>query len=190
MSLRKKLITIRYTVINMDISLKNLSLVRGVIVSLLFLISTAVTMVALENPTDKNDSYTDDISGATVNHTLIRDAGDLNPNTPFFAGFSSLTKNGVSDSDLDYIKDVIEVYILNNLKVEAATTSYVKDSFKYGDMKGLETKYSFRFGINGGDIHTALVSSNYVKKYVYITVINSNGDKVADKKFTVYPARY
>lgn len=145
----------------------------------------------LASPKERNDSSTDKLSGEIVNETQVRDASDVNPHLAIFIGLDALTENGISDDDIDYIKDFIEVYLLNTKNSKSARVSYVDKSFKYVNMgSNPDLNFEFKFGINGGDIHTATVRSSIIDEKISIELKDSRSKKVASKTFTIYPLNY
>ena len=131
------------------------------------------------------DEY-DKLSGVTVSLDAVNSAETPNPNLPFFAGFESLTDFGISNDDLRYIQDVLINFSLYNAHLKSAKISFVKDSFKNENIKGLDSVYSFRFGLNDSDIHLIRVTSNSVDRKITIVIFDSSNKQVFRRSFDIY----
>lgn len=159
----------------------------GLVVLMLisFLIAYSSFKTAADPLTDTGDGY-DSLSGETYGTQMLRDDVGPNPNMPQFVGFDQLIDNGVTDDDIGYIQDYLANYVLYTKKIDSARISYVAKSYGNFHVDGTATDYEFKFGIDGGDVHTVKVSSDIVTKKITLTVVGKNGEKDLSKTFDVY----
>lgn len=129
----------------------------------------------------------DSLSGEVVNYEGLKSAQTPNPNLPYFAGFNLITDAGVQSDDMRYIQDVLINFSLYNKHVKSAKISYVKDSFMRHPTNVFEDTYSFKFGINGDDIHTMnVVSESIEKEEIKINITDSSNKKVFERTFHLF----
>ena len=128
----------------------------------------------------------DRLSGEEISLDSVNSAETPNPYVPYFAGFDTLSDSGISSDDMRYIQDVIINYTLYKKQIRSAKISYVKDSLKNVLSEGLDSNYSFKFGINDGDIHTIKVTSNIITSRITIVIMDSSNKKVFERSFDIY----
>ncbi len=111
----------------------------------------------------------------------------LNPYIPDFIGFNSLLEAGVSNEDMTYIYDYLTNFMLYNKRVYNGKVSYVKDSFTRGQLTDDGyVQYSFKFGINNSNIHTANIRSNWVDSKISIQIKDTDDQEVIKRDFIIY----
>jgi len=134
-----------------------------------------------------SSSYQDKLSGQEVTTEQINNVTHTNPRAPYFVAFDKLAYYGVSSDDVRYIQDFIINFSLYNEQLDAPIVSLVDNSFKgpFIESEGFVTKYSFDFGIDGGNVHTVSVISNSKDPSIDIKILQ-NGAVVDHRKFTLY----
>lgn len=166
----------------------NAGMFRVGLLVLATLVGFGMTYLFLTSDRTPTGTFDDTLSGQTVSEDLINDAANVNPYMPYFIGFNSLTKNGISDDDVDYIRDMIEVYVLNEKQVKSAKVSFVENSFKYTNLSEADSNnYEFKFGINGGDIHAVYAKSNFTTSKISVTIKDSASKTVTNREFDILP---
>lgn len=162
---------------------------RILLIGLLFIISTGFWVLVFrsvqEATTTRSGVKVDTLSGTEINYDVANSAESPNPNLPYFAGIGTLSKFGISDDDKRYIQDVLINYTLYNLKIDKATISFVKDSYKMELSESVNNIYSFQFGVNGGNLHTINVSSNFINSTISIK-ISKESKEVFKRDFDIY----
>ena len=146
---------------------------------------TAYTLAARANAT-RHDirAGTDKLSGEP---TQIYSYRESNPFGSYLAGFTTLDNVGITREDQRYIEDVLINFAMYNKKAYNARISYVKDSFQEEPNHSSAWRtYSFRFGINNGDLHTMKVRSNWIESKIEITILDGQDKQVFQRSFTVY----
>lgn len=136
-----------------------------------------------KNTIDKlsNDEY---FTGDTLNYR------EANPYGSFFVGFDELTARGVPNDEQKYISDVLTNFTMYNQGVFNGKVSFVDDSFSSArdfSKPGTITSYSFEFGINGDNIHTLEVDSNWIDDSIHIKIYNPSDREVFNKTFKINP---
>ena len=128
----------------------------------------------------------DTLSDTDINYEGLKSIETPNPYAPYFAGFDALSDRGVSDDDMSYIQDVLINFCLYIKHVKSGKISYVKDSFNNVLSDSLDSNYSFKFGINDGDIHTIKVTSNILTSRITTVIMDSSNKKVFERSFDIY----
>lgn len=131
-------------------------------------------------------SQIDKLSGEEINLDSVNSAETPNPYVPYFAGFNTLSDSGVSSDDVRYIQDVIVNYTLYKKQIRSAKISYVKNSFKNIPSVGIESIYSFQFGINSKDIQTMNIVSNMTTSIITIKIIDQANKQMFSRTFDIY----
>lgn len=149
------------------------------IVSFLFWMSL---FYVLQQPLG-GSSKTDSLSGTSYNSDEIKADQSLNPNAPYFTGFERLNAYGLTSDAQRYTKDFITNYVLYNLQKSQARISLASNSFSQS-IKATNISYTFKFGVNGGDIHTASVETSMINNSFKVTILNKDGSVAAEKAFT------
>ena len=162
---------------------------RILLITSLFIIATGFWVLVFRTVQDntgvRSGVKIDALSGAEINYDAANSAESPNPNLPYFAGIGILSDFGISDDDKRYIQDVLTNFTLYNLKINKATISFVKDSYRAGKSEGVDNVYSFQFGVNGNSLHTINVTSNFINSTISISI--SKDSKEAFKRdFDIY----
>jgi hypothetical protein len=158
------------------------------IISSLFLLSFVIfftIFINLNNREANTGEQTDELSGLTFNKTAVNSDRGTNPNAPYFVGFNTLTKYGVSADEVAYIKDVIVNDTLYRKKLVYSKISYVNDSYVPPIITDLKTTYNFKYGIDDGDVHQVFVVTNLEDSSIEITIVE-NKTTVLKKSFIMY----
>lgn len=134
-------------------------------------------------------NYIDKLSGEPVNKESINDTAATYPLSPYFIGFDNLQQYILPDSatEAPYVQDFIANYVMEHVSTRPSAISFVKNSLSEPtyNTQNNETTYSFKFGINDGDIHSVSVVYNPITPTISVSI--SQNDKVeAHKTFTVY----
>lgn len=140
---------------------------------------------SLNNPQANTGTQSDSLSGLSYNKTAVNSDRGPNPNAPYFVGFNVLSGYGVPAKDIRYIKDVITNDTLYRKKAIYAKISYVKDSFVPPKNVGLKSYYSFRYGVNDGDIQTIRAENDLSDNSITVQVVDGSST-VFTKRFIEY----
>ena len=67
------------------------------------------------NPKNNTQTIIDKYSGESVSMEAVNDSSVKNPHMPYYVGFDTLKKYGVSSDDYDYITDYLANFIISSI---------------------------------------------------------------------------
>ena len=171
--------------INIETLIKHRYLIVLMFVVFSFFI-TYNSISAAENLKYEARQVTDKLSGEEYNTAGIYNYKDNNPYGSYFTGFDQLIDRGVRNEEWLYISDTLTNFTMYNKKIYNGKISFVKDSFVRNPQKDTFSSYSYKFGINDGNIHTMDVESSWVQELIRISIRDNSGDEKFFKEFKMY----
>lgn len=171
--------------IDSETLIKHKYLIVAVLTIFSFLI-TYSSITTAENSKYEAKQVTDKLSGEKYNTAGIYNYKDTNPYGSYFIGFDQLTDRGIRNGEWHYISDTLTNFTMYNKKIYNGKISFVKDSFVRNPQKESFSSYSYKFGINNGNIHTMNVESSWVQELIRISIRDNSGDEKFFKEFKMY----
>ncbi|CAN5426989.1 hypothetical protein BH09PAT4_BH09PAT4_03240 [soil metagenome] len=159
---------------------------KYIVVVVLALVNFGISYYSFRGSADTTATITTTSTDKLSGEQYVPTANEENPFGPYFVGFDTLTNRGVSTDHLHYIYDVLTNFTMYNVRQYGAKVSYVDKSFKRISVSGIEPKYSFKFGVNGANIHTLVVSGDIVSNSILVRIQDNKGAEKFNRTFTIY----